>query len=570
MSGDAHDALALIRNRLSHLDSFALYFACISFIDAYPHNPYISLAACEELLTTSHPDLAFSLFYKRYHVFRSLGEYDRLRKLINKLHLLITPADYFYSKIFDLHFVFSDSLLSQKLSQGLFNKSDYSGAVDCLLTIKDTESISYHSVLLLSQSALSLDSPYVYRVIFYLDQLYMQSGRLDVLSNIMLLCFSTNEGSLILTYWNHIDLCFIYHWQMMIWFNRLLPPQSLEHDVVSHIKIQLDFSCPSLSSSLVFQYLIVLVRHSEVLFCRNLLSHLPHKVFLNPHLKCLSVGLNSPMLDGVSSVWSDRCVPIQVLSRNSKFPVLVFFSGLTGAYGHYPFHLLCALFSDIPVNIVVLQDPTQHFFSKGLIGFGSCVQESSQLLIDYLGTISTTSIIYVGDSLSGLAALNFALCTPPTAVLSLAGVLSVNDYSDFDHKFSTDISSDLFVNPSSYDGFEEPLAQGHYAIIRAEKVRNLFPPLSTSITQLPQPFQLHYVYCIGNKSDRFTYTLLSNYFRLHEHCITDSSTHFIANLSIACNFYTELFLNLLSSVLAENLQSTSSHYYKGCEPQDLL
>ena len=75
------------------------------------------------------------------------------------------------------------------------------------------------------------------------------------------------------------------------------------------------------------------------------------------------------------------------------------------------------------------------YFSNGLIGFGSTLQQSATALTNYLKLKFNSSIIYIGDSVAGLAATNFALVSSPSAVISFAGVLAVNDYSLSAHNF---------------------------------------------------------------------------------------------------------------------------------------
>ena len=53
-----------------------------------------------------------------------------------------------------------------------------------------------------------------------------------------------------------------------------------------------------------------------------------------------------------------------------------------------------------------------------------------------------------------------------------------------------------------------------------------------------------------------------------EHRIANSSTHFVANLSISCKFYVDIFKILLSLSSREPTQD-QLYSYEGCELQDL-
>ena len=566
---NSQEALFLIKDQLLGLDSFSLYSACKSSINAFPHNPYVTFAACEQLLQTSYPDLALRIFCESYSLLRSINDYNRLRQLINNLNKAIASSDFFFLKIKGLNAIYSDSLLTQKISQILFNRKEYSEVIQELLVIHELDTLSYYSIIILAQSALSSSVYDQCRVVLYLDRVYQCNSRLDVLSNIMLICYATNEKDLALSYWNGINPNFIKNWQMMLWFNRFILPKQIEFTALCSIKKLVDRQEPISNVNLYFQYLISLLRHSEISLCRKLITNIPPHYLLNPQIKCLSAGLSQDSLLSVNSVWLDRSEPVQICFKNRQFPVLVFFSGLTGAFGFYPFQLICALFSKLPVNIVVLQDHSQKYFSSGLIGFGSTLEESAPALINYLKQRFYSSIIYVGDSVSGLAALNFALASPPSAVISFAGVLPVKDYSASGHKFSTDKSSDFFVNPQSYVDYNEPLAHGHYAIVRAESVRKLFPPLRPSVKHSLESFQFHYVYSTGNSSDQLTFNELADMFPIIEHRITNSSTHFVANLSIARGFYIDIFSNLLFLLSSVFTMQNQSYSYEGCELQDL-
>ena len=272
----------------------------------------------------------------------------------------------------------------------------------------------------------------------------------------MFICYATNKKDLALSYWHNIDPDFIKNWQMMVWFNRFILPKQTEYSAFCSIKELVENQHPIPNVNLCFQYLISLLRHSEISLCRQLLETIPSDYLLNPLVKCLSAGVSHDSLSSVNPVWLDRSEPIQIHFKNTNYPTLVFFSGLTGAFGFYPFQLICSLFSKLPVNIVVLQDPSQMYFSNGLIGFGSTLQQSATALTNYLKLKFNSSIIYIGDSVAGLAALNFALVSSPSAVISFAGVLAVNDYSASAHKFSSDKSSDFFVSPDSYGDYNEP------------------------------------------------------------------------------------------------------------------
>ncbi len=567
---DSKDALSLIRNPILRLDCFSLYCTCLSTFEKFPDNPYLVFAACEQLLAAGFHDYAFNIFCDRYSLLHSAFDHRRLRRIINLFHLSIRPLDYFFSELLALNDANPESLLTQKISQILFNCKNYSQVIHHLLTIDEFESLSYHSVIILAQSALSSSPFNQCRVLLYLDQIYSFKGRLDVLSNIMLICYATNEIDLALFYWHNISPDFIENWQMMLWFNRFILPKHIEFSALCSIREIVDRLKPIPNVNLCLQYLISLLRHSEISLCRQLLANIPSDYLLNPLIKSLSAVVSQDTFSSVDSVWLDRSKPVQICFKDCHYPVLVFFSGLTGAFGFYPFQLICSLFSKLPVNIVVLQDPSQKYFSSGLVGFGSTLQQSAHALINYLKLRFKSSIIYVGESVSGLAALNFALASPPSAVISFAGVLPVNDYSASGHKFSSDKSSDFFVSPGSYGDYNEPLAHGHYAIVRAESVRKLFPPLRSSVSQSSGSFQFHYVYSSGNLSDQLTFRELATMFPIVEHRITNSSTHFVANLSIAYKFYLDIFSKILLS-LSSSLPIQDHFYsYDGCELQDLL
>ena len=566
---DAQAAISLIRNPILRLDCFSLYCTCLSILEKFPKNPFLVFAACEQLLAAGFHDYAFNIFCDRYTLLHSASDHHRLRKIINLFHLSIRPSDYYFSKLFALNDANPETLLTQKISQLLFNRKKHRQVIERLLTIHEYESLSYHSVIILAQSALSSSVFNQCRVLLYLDQIYLFNGRLDVLSNIMLICYATNEKDLALFYWQNIRSDFVEHWQMMLWFNRFVLPHHIEFSALCSIKELVNRQVPIPNVNLVFQYLISLLRHSEIVLCRKLLANIPSGYLLNPLIKCLSAGVSQDYFSSVDSVWLDRSVPVQICFRNHQYPVLVFFSGLTGAFGFYPFQLICSLFFQLPVNIVVLQDPSQKYFSSGLIGFGSSLPQAAHALINYLKLRFNSSIIYVGDSVSGLAALNFAVASPPSAVISFAGVLPVSDYSASDHKFSSDKTSDFFVSPASYGDYNEPLAHGHYAIVRAESVRSLFPPLRSSVSQSSGSFQFHYVYSSGNSSDQLTFRELASMFPIIEHRILNSSTHFVANLSIACDFHVDIFSSLLSAMSSSLPMQDQLYLYNGCELQDL-
>ena len=566
---DAQDALSLIRNPILRLDCLSLYCTCLSSFEIFPNNPYLVFAACEQLLAGGYHDYAFNIFCDRYSLLHSASDQHRLRQIINRFHLSIRPSAYFFSKLVALNDAFPESLLTQKICQLLFKRKDYSQVVQRLLTVHELDSLSYYSVLILAQSALSSSDSDQHRVLSYLDQIYLVNGRLDVLSNIMFICYATNKKDLALSYWHNIDSDFIKNWQMMVWFNRFILPRQTECSAFCSIKELVENQHPIPNVNLCFQYLIALLRHSEISLCRQLLENIPSDYLLNPLVKCLSAGVSHDSLSSVNPVWLDRSEPIQIHLKDTNYPTLVFFSGLTGAFGFYPFQLICSLFSKLPVNIVVLQDPSQKYFSNGLIGFGSTLQQSATALANYLKLKFNSSIIYIGDSVAGLAALNFALVSSPSAVISFAGVLPVNDYSASAHKFSSDKSSDFFVSPDSYGDYNEPLAHGHYAIIRAESVRKLFPPLRPSVSQSSESFQFHYVYSSGNLSDQLTFRELATMLPVTEHRIANSSTHFVANLSISCEFYVDIFSKILLSLSSREPTQDQFYSYEGCELQDL-
>ena len=566
---DAHDAINLIRDPVLRLDCLLLYGTCLSILDRFPNNPYLVFAACEQLLAGGFHDHAFIIFCDRYSLLYSASDHHRLRKIINRFHLSIRPSRYYFYKLISLNDNFPESLLTQKISQLLFNYQDYSQVIQRLMSINDLNSLSYYSVIILAQSALSSSGSDQWRVLLHLDKVYLLNGRFDVLSNIILICYAINKKDLALFYWHDIDPAFIKSWQMMVWFNRFILPTQTEFSALCSIREIVDNQLPIQNVNLCFQYLVSLLRHSEVSLCRKCLANIPSEYLFNPLVRCLSAGVSREAFSNVEPAYVDRSKPVQVCFQDRHYPVLVFFSGLTGAFGFYPFQLICSLFSTLPVNIVVLQDPSQKYFSSGLLGFGSSLRSSAHNLLRFLKLRFNSSIIYVGDSLSGLAALNYALASPPSAVISFAGVLPVRDYLAYGHKFSSDKSSDLFVSPESYAAFNEPLTHGHYAILRAESIRKLFPPLPASALQSSASFQLHYVYSYGNSSDKMTFKELASMLPVVEHRITNSSTHFVANLAVACDFYIDIFSNLLS--LLSSGVSTQGHFYlyEGCELQDL-
>ena len=205
--------------------------------------------------------------------------------------------------------------------------------VQRLLTVHELDSLSYYSVLILAQSALSSPDSEQHRVLSYLDQIYLVNGRLDVLSNIMFICYATNKKDLALSYWHNIDPDFIKNWQMMVWFNRFILPKQTEYSAFCSIKELVENQHPIPNVNLCFQYLISLLRHSEISLCRQLLETIPSDYLLNPLVKCLSAGVSNDSLSSVNPVWLDRSEPIQIHFKNTNYPTLVFFSGLTGAFG---------------------------------------------------------------------------------------------------------------------------------------------------------------------------------------------------------------------------------------------
>ena len=423
-----------------------------------------------------------------------------------------------------------NELILAKKGQLYFLSKKYPAALSSFRLIDDKSIIPQSSLSLWAQAAVFSSESHRQNDIERI--MYFAANKMSPNLVHYLLIAIVVQGNLELAWkiFDSLDDYLLSQWEVLLWINRIPIPKALEislfERVASIYQVNVD-----LDMRWKFQYALLNIRHNQYMDATNILRDVGE---VHPSLAHLSVPLSmacaSERVAALPVIQPDRLSPVTLIEHPHAQATCVVFAGWSGALGYFSHNYLSQCLEEYSINLLILQDPSMKWFASGLKSFGSSIEDASSSLRDAYSHLFIKPIICLGSSVSGLAALHYALPLRAQAVLSFAGIRAASDFN---------------LSPTEVD-IE---ASGHKAMVRLEKLKCLYGSSKTVLEAIDSTnIRLHYVYGEGNTKDKATFDFYSQYANIEEHAIRGIDTHSIANHCIGHNLLPQIMNRVIAQL----------------------
>ncbi|KZR65027.1 hypothetical protein [Prochlorococcus sp. MIT 1306] len=325
-------------------------------------------------------------------------------------------------------------------------------------------------------------------------------------------------------------------WEYLMWFNRI--PLKIEVDKEFERAVEKYYKENNVKDCRwLFQYSLILLRKGMYKESNNILNYVNRN---HPTLRHLTKPIlksfitNNLVVKNQKVTNRNRMQTISSYIADSDETVLVIFCGWSGAIGYYSADYINQIVSGKRIGSIYLTDPTLNWFSGGISPLGKDVQSCANGLKKLVDNLESSRVIFIGSSVTGLAALHYASYVEPKAVISFAGIMPSSEIKK---------GEQLLELTSRYK------RKGQRSFIRNKKMDNLYGSSEEALVDMSaKNIPLYYVYGSENIIDRATAENLSQYGCTQLIPLKGVDTHSISSYCIGMGIFKRLVNHVIQTV----------------------
>lgn len=256
-----------------------------------------------------------------------------------------------------------------------------------------------------------------------------------------------------------LDLALERHpleWRPLYRLNRVFLPAA--RDAQLFARLDTLRTRAEVSKNWLLQFAFFALRAGETDTARAVLDSLTTDDVIGPTARELLQALDTiGAPDPRAGVQEDA--DVRVIRKDGAQGTIVIFGSFLGGLSYVPEHHLDGLLADLPANVIYLRDPHGRVFLNGIPAFGPDEAALHQGLRDLLAELGGGTVVTVGTSASGYAALRAGLQIGADHVISLAGLVAPGHAEDGDPHHNRMGMEELFGRNSEAMDLRPALAE---------------------------------------------------------------------------------------------------------------
>lgn len=349
-----------------------------------------------------------------------------------------------------------------------------------------------------------------------ITEIVRSEERVNLFSAAMTLSIMCSGIELVRDYFAHPILGLLNRWEYLLWFNRT--PLHIQDELAFQREIDKLVSIKEKEKDYrwLFQYGLILQRKG---FIEEAIKTFLCVCRQDPGLGQLAQPLEKTLRRWESrrphwsSVEISRSEPSTVAISRENRAVCIFFSGWNGALGHIPDWLLIAELKEAGFGVVILRDRKQGWFMTENGGVDREWEQKIQMLKSQCIT-EHKELVFVGSSITGLTAMEYALKVRPKGIVSFASPFkSAQQNNRVDQSWTT--------------------KRGRKEDLRQHLFERTFLETEACLQQLEKDcISLYYIYGEENMRDADNARIYGRHQNCHVICVPGVKTHAVSSYSI--------------------------------------